>query len=235
MASVTLPNTVTIAGQPGFVQSGEAIPAGRALRMGSDGRAYKASNSDVLRSVVFGMSLVASVAAGQWISYAPPGSIITGASGLTKGSSYLLDHGTDEVQTVTVTGIPTGGTFTLTYAGVASVAIAYNAAGATVQAALEGITGIGAGNVTVTGTGPYTVTFKNVLGGLDVSPLALGTNALTGGTAPSVSVVETTPGVAAGSPCPYADLVTGNYIVHLLIALSTTSCVFDPVLTGTAN
>lgn len=66
---------------------------------------------------------------------------------------------TTEVQVVTLTSA-TGGTFTL--AG--SVAIAYNAAAAAVQAAL--VTIFGAGLVTVTGSagGPYTVVFDDSLG-----------------------------------------------------------------------
>lgn len=64
-----------------------------------------------------------------------------------------------EVQTVTVTSA-TGGSYTL--AG--SVAIAYNATAAVVQAALETL--FGAGLVVVTGAdgGPYTVTFDDSLG-----------------------------------------------------------------------
>lgn len=64
-----------------------------------------------------------------------------------------------EVQTVTLTSA-TGGTYTL--AG--SVAIAFDAAAAVVQAALETI--FGAGKVTVTGSagGPYTVAFDDSLG-----------------------------------------------------------------------
>lgn len=64
-----------------------------------------------------------------------------------------------EVQVVTVTAA-TGGTFTLA----ASVAIAYNATAAAVQAALETI--FGAGLVAVSGDpgGPYTVTFDDSLG-----------------------------------------------------------------------
>lgn len=237
MASVTLPSTIVYAGQPKFAVAGEVIAVGRFLRIGTDGKLYKATNTDATRSIVIGLALTASAAAGQWIAYAPPGAIITGGSGLTKGSSYLLDHGTDEVQTATITGTPTGGTFQLSYGGVASASIAYNAASATVQTALEGISTIGAGNITVSGSagGPYTITFKNALGGGDVSLLTLSTNALTGGTTPSVNIVETTPGVAAGSPCPYADLVTGNYIVGLLVAYSTTAFVFQPQQTGIAN
>ena len=44
---------------------------------------------------------------------------------------------TDEVQTVTITGGPTGGTFTLTWGGQTTAAIAYNATAATVQALNE--------------------------------------------------------------------------------------------------
>jgi hypothetical protein len=52
----------------------------------------------------------------------------------------------------------TSGTFTLGYAGQLTSAIAYNANAATVQSALEGLSTIGAGNVTVTGNaGAWTV------------------------------------------------------------------------------
>ncbi|MGZ9829857.1 hypothetical protein ACXYTP_23370 [Tsukamurella ocularis] len=59
---------------------------------------------------------------------------------------------------VTVKG--TGGTFTLTFAGQTTTGIAYNAAPATVRAALEALSSVGAGNVTVTGTaGNYVLAF----------------------------------------------------------------------------
>jgi hypothetical protein len=86
------------------------------------------------------------------------------------------------VWTVTL-GSPSAGTFTLTYNGQTTSGIAYNAAASAVDTALEALSSIGAGNVTVTGNagGPYTVTFT---GPLANSPLALtGSGAgLTGGT-----------------------------------------------------
>jgi len=98
------------------------------------------------------------------------------------------------VWTIAVTGSPTGGTFTLSVAidGAAAVesgTIAYNAAAATVQTALEAVAGVGAGNVTVIGTTTKTITF---VGALTDAPVvvALGTNSLTGGTTPSVTVAE---------------------------------------------
>lgn len=61
---------------------------------------------------------------------------------------------------VTVTDA-TGGTFTLTYGGEETAAIAYNATAATVQSRLAALSSVGTGKVTVSGNagGPWTVTF----------------------------------------------------------------------------
>jgi hypothetical protein len=105
--------------------------------------------------------------------------------------------GANEVQTVTITGTPTGGTFTLAYWGQTTTAIAYNANAATVQAALEALPGIGVGNVAVTGGPgpgtPYVVTFQNALAGRDIAALTA-VGSFTGGASPAVAVTTTTPG-----------------------------------------
>jgi hypothetical protein len=109
---------------------------------------------------------------------------------------------TDEKQSVTVTGAPTGGTFTLTYSGQTTAAIAYNATAAAVQTALAALSNIGAGNVTVTGAngGPYTVAFVGTLANTDVAQMTASGAGLTGGTSPGVTVATTTAGGAdAGS------------------------------------
>lgn len=84
----------------------------------------------------------------------------------TSGQVTLSTNGTNAVQSLTITGSPTGGTFTVTYATITSAAIPYNATAAQVQTALQGMTSIGAGNVTVTGSagGPWTLTFGGQLG-----------------------------------------------------------------------
>lgn len=101
-----------------------------------------------------------------------------------------------EVQTVTITGDPTGGTFTLTYSGQTTPAIAYNAIAGDVEAFLIGLSNIGPEDVTVTGGPgpgtPYVVTFRAGLG--NVAQMTANGAALTGGTAPAVNVVTTTPG-----------------------------------------
>lgn len=104
---------------------------------------------------------------------------------------------TSEVQTITITGTPTGGTFTLTFRGYTTSAIAYNAASAAVVTALEALATIGTGGVTATGgpgpATPYVITFAAQLGGQAV-PNLQATGAFTGGTTPAIAVVETTPG-----------------------------------------
>lgn len=101
-----------------------------------------------------------------------------------------------EVQTVTITGAPAGGTFTLTYSGQTTATIAYNAASAAVQSALVALSTTGTGNVTVTGSagGPYTVTFTGALAGTNVAALTADDSGLTGGTAPEVVVATSTEG-----------------------------------------
>jgi hypothetical protein len=65
---------------------------------------------------------------------------------------------TSTVQTLTIANA-TGGTFKLIFNSQPTAPIAYNAAAADIQSALEAITDIGAGNVTVTGPAPFTITF----------------------------------------------------------------------------
>jgi hypothetical protein len=103
--------------------------------------------------------------------------------------------GTAGIQTVTVSGVPTGGTFSLTYNGATTTGIAYNAAAAVVTAALVALSTVGAGKVTVTGaTSPYTATFA---ADIVQVPLTASAALLTGGTTPAVAIAVTTPGVQA--------------------------------------
>jgi hypothetical protein len=106
-----------------------------------------------------------------------------------------LTSGTAEVQTVTITGAPTGGTFTLTLVDQTTAAIAYNATAADVATAVAALSNVGAGNVTGSG-GPLpgtavTLTFSAALG--NVAEMTA-TSALTGGTTPAVTVATTTEG-----------------------------------------
>lgn len=109
--------------------------------------------------------------------------------------------GTDEVWTVATTGVPTGGTFRLSVGGRPTGAIAFNAAAAAVEAAVEALGQIGA--VVTSGGGPLptgvTLTFMGRMGrrALGAGYIALFDNSLTGGTTPTVTTTRTTPGVRA--------------------------------------
>lgn len=107
----------------------------------------------------------------------------------------------DEVQKVTVTGSPTGGTFTLTFSGDTTSAIDYNDAIGDVESALEALASIGVGNVSVTGGAlpaePILVTFIGDLGGANQPIMSANGASLTGGSTPSVEVEVVTDGMAA--------------------------------------
>ena len=111
-----------------------------------------------------------------------------------------LVGGVNEVQTVTLTGNPTGGHFTLTFNGQTTSNIQHDAAATLVQARLENLSTIPAGGVTVTGNngGPYTVTFTGELGSQNVATMT-GADTMTGGTSPAVSITTTTAGVTGTS------------------------------------
>lgn len=103
--------------------------------------------------------------------------------------------GTSEVQTITITGTPTGGSYTLTFSGQTTAAIPYNAVTADVRTALEALSNINVGEVAV-GGGPQpgtaiTVAFGGQYEHTDV-PQMTSTGSFTGGSSPAVAVTTTT-------------------------------------------
>lgn len=106
-----------------------------------------------------------------------------------RGVSGSYRRSGSRVQVVTITGTPTGGTFTLAIGGQVTPALAYNAAAATVQSAIRALGTPWAG-ATVAGSagGPYTVTLSP-LGGAS-APINASGAGLTGGTAPQVVVAQ---------------------------------------------
>ncbi|MDX6634897.1 MAG: hypothetical protein QOF06_1100 [Solirubrobacterales bacterium] len=92
---------------------------------------------------------------------------------------YLSDADYDarsEVQELTVRA--TGGTYQLYLGGIPTDPIAYNASAAAVDSALEGLSSVGAGNVSVSGgpgdalgDTPYTIAFQGTLADTDVEQI----------------------------------------------------------------
>jgi len=114
-------------------------------------------------------------------------------------------QGTDEVQTLTIGGSPTTGTFKLTFDGFTTAAINWSSTNNTlrdnVDAALEALPNVGTGGVTVAvgtmtaGVGTLTITFAGNLANLVVPTITVANNSLDG--SGTVAVAETTPGVNA--------------------------------------
>ena len=114
--------------------------------------------------------------------------------------------GTTEVQTLTIGGTPTGGTFKLAFDGQTTGPIAWSATNNTlrdnVDAALEALANIGTGGITTAvgtmtaGIGTLTLTFAGDLVKKAVNLISVADNSLTG-SAPTLAVAETTPGVDA--------------------------------------
>ncbi len=139
----------------------------------------------------------------------------------------------NEIQRVRLGGAPTGGTFTLTFAGQTTAGIAYNATAAAVVTALEALSNIGVGDVAVTesATSDWLVTFQGAYAETDV-PLMTGNGASITG-ACSVSVATTQAGgnvnevqtmagtIGYGSSNSYTLIFVGSETVLTNIGSST--------------
>lgn len=135
---------------------------------------------------------------------------ITSGGDVGKVGPYQSGSG-NEVQSLVTTGTPTGGTFTLEFAGDVTDPIAHNASAATVQAALEALPSVNAGDIVATGGAlptAVTLTFSGPqFAGLSVGRIQVDNNGLTGGTTPTAVVTVTTeggatPGAADGRQNP---------------------------------
>lgn len=150
---------------------------------------------DIMASILFEASVSAALAEYlNWDGQVPR------LVRLEFGQNAIIDAGTNEAQTISITGGPTGGTFMLSFGGYTTYPIPYNTTAAQLQAALEGIPSIGYGAVTCTGgslpTLAVVATFAGTLGGQVLAAMTAAAS-LTGGATPAVVVTRSTPGVAA--------------------------------------
>ena len=139
----------------------------------------------------------------QPVLMAGPSTLTGATSPAASVASTTTGASAAAVQTLTLTGIPTGGTFMLSFGGQTTSAIPFNATSAQVQAALAALSTIGAGNLNCAGAalpaGPVTMTFAGTLASGPQPLIGAGTNALTGGTTPAPQIASTTAGVATAA------------------------------------
>jgi hypothetical protein len=118
--------------------------------------------------------------------------------GFGESLTVTCNTAANEVQTLTITGTPTGGTFTLTFQGQTTAPIAYNASAATVASALVALSNVNTGEVTGGGGAlpgaAVTLTFSGRYAGGDVSLVMANGALLTGGTDVTATVAVTTQG-----------------------------------------
>jgi hypothetical protein len=108
---------------------------------------------------------------------------------------------TNEKQTITVTDA-SGGTFTVSYDSVESGNLPYNLTTAQLQAALEGLTTIGEGNIVVTGTAgvSYVCEFAGTLAQTSLALMVIDDTLVTGGAGVEVTIAQTTDGGTGTAP-----------------------------------
>lgn len=153
-------------------------------------------------------------------------------SGSNSGYAVPLAASATEVQTVTITGTPAGGTVTLTFDGETTGTIAYNASAATVLAALEALSNVDVGSVVVTGgPGPGTawvVTFSGAQYlGANVPVMTASGASLTGGTSPAIAVTTTTGG---GSGVTDGSDILYGFVAFPQAVASTDTVIHAPIL-----
>ena len=108
----------------------------------------------------------------------------------------------NEVQTITASGTPSGGTWTISFNGATTSALAHTANAATVQTALQLLPTVGSGGITVAGgalgTAAFTLTFAGGLAGANQPAVTVDTSSLSGASV-TVTVTTTTEGSAGAS------------------------------------
>jgi hypothetical protein len=147
-----------------------------------------------------------------------PGTVLAKITNGTNAGKVgpFMAAGTAEIQVLTGGGTISGGTYTITFNGATTTAIAFNAPAATVQAALEALATIGTGNVVVTGgpvsTTPLTLTFQGQRSG-DIPQITASAASLTG-SSPTLTPSTSTPGVAGA--------VDGRSVLTNIVGLNDT-------------
>lgn len=102
--------------------------------------------------------------------------------------SYSIDLRKGTVIDLTPTGVPTGGSFTLTVDGVVTAAIPFNATATQIQTAIEALANVAVGDVSVSG-GPLPGTPARVIF-TRAARVVTATDTLTGGTSPTSGLVD---------------------------------------------
>ena len=126
-------------------------------------------------------------------------------SQLAIARDLLADEGTSAAQSILISNA-TDGTWTISYAGQTTSALAYNAGANEVQNALAALSNIGIGNVTVVNNAPYVVYFSGALANQALAMLTVNSSGLAG-----VGVIVTVSLVTVGGVKVFSDAELNAY------------------------
>ena len=166
----------------------------------------------------------------------PTGTILSvdgdSASKFATDNEITLIAGTDEIQDVDFSAVPTSGSFKLIFEGETTVDIDWNDSNADVQTALNALTILSGVVVTGDFTAGFTVTFSGDDGKQPQSVLTFTDNTLDSGGSVTITIAETTPGIYQGSTTMTAT-VTGPVVANS----GTLTVIDNPIagLTSTVN
>lgn len=137
-----------------------------------------------------------------------------GGDGIAQKIDASVTIGNNQTNVVTISGGPSGGTFTITVAGQTTSGINHNAAASAVQTALEALSNVAPGDVAVTGSngGPYTLVWAAAFADLAIVVTASGAS-LTGGTTPAATA--TTPLAGGVTEIDVEPVLAGQVSVYL--------------------
>lgn len=163
------------------------------------------------------------------------GNVIEGGlGGYTSAGAPVA--GTNAVQTLTIGGTPTSGTFKIALEGFTTGAITWSATNGTlvsnIDAALEPLPSVGTGGVTTAvgtmtaGIGTITLTFAGDRGKQPVTVATIADNSLAG-TSPTLAITTTTPGVrpsgaGAAIGATLTDVTNGKLYINTGTAAAPT-------------
>ncbi|MCK5605104.1 hypothetical protein KAR91_24655, partial [Candidatus Pacearchaeota archaeon] len=166
----------------------------------------------------------------------PAGTVLSVAgdtdSKFATDNEVTLIAGTDEIQDVDFSAVPTSGVFKLVFEGETTAAINWDDSNTDVQTALNNLTALSGVVVTGNFTAGFTITFSGDDGKKPQSALTFTDNTLDSGGAVTITIVETTPGVYQGSTTMTAT-VTGPVVANA----ETLTVIDNPIagLTSTIN
>jgi hypothetical protein len=150
------------------------------------------------------------------------------------GDVFVSGATVNEKQTITIGGGATGGTFPLAFNGSDPIPeLGRNSTASLVKAALQSLSTIGSGGVSVTGPtgGPWVVEFTGPLAGADQPLITTSAANLTGGT-PTAGVTETVKGSTGN---PFTVTFQGQYEHQDMALMAATNATITAAQEGTSD